>query len=225
MSMSLKIQVAIIDFGMGNLFSIKRACEHAGLRAVITCDSTDLLKSDAVILPGVGAFGDAMESIESLDLVNPIKEFINTGKPFMGICLGMQLLLTESKEFGVYKGLDVISGSVERFLPKNNTGKKVKVPQTGWNRLAKPAEKNNSWNNSPLEGIEEGVFMYFVHSYYVVPKSQECILSYTDYEGVQYCSSLKQKNIFACQFHPERSSIQGLKIYENWAKEVGDARQ
>ena len=217
--------IIIIDYGMGNVGSILNMLKKIGAKAKISSELKIINKADKLILPGVGAFGDAMESIESLDLVNPIKEFINTGKPFMGICLGMQLLLTESKEFGVYKGLDVISGSVERFLPKNNTGKKVKVPQTGWNRLAKPAEKNNSWNNSPLEGIEEGVFMYFVHSYYVVPKSQECILSYTDYEGVQYCSSLKQKNIFACQFHPERSSIQGLKIYENWAKEVGDARQ
>ncbi|MFH1593936.1 MAG: imidazole glycerol phosphate synthase subunit HisH [Candidatus Omnitrophota bacterium] len=219
MPVNSKSNVAIIDFGMGNLFSIKRACEHAGLSAFITSDSAGIVNSDSAILPGVGAFGIAMRNIKKLDLAGPIKDFIGTGRPFMGICLGMQLLLTKSEEFGVHEGLNIIKGSVVNFSSGRDSNKGMKVPQVGWNKLKRPDDKKGDyWEDSLLRGIRDGEFMYFVHSYFVAPDTHDSVLSYTSYEGIRYCSSLERDNIFACQFHPERSAGQGLKIYQNWAE-------
>jgi len=216
-----KTSVAIIDYGMGNLFSVKRACEEVNLHATITSDPEAILKKDAAILPGVGAFGDAMKNIRNLNLIDSIKDFIRSGKAFMGICLGMQLLMAESEEFGIHEGLGVIEGSVIRFSKKLNKEKIMKVPQVGWNTIHKPKGKSGDiWQNSPLKGIPEDTFMYFVHSYYVSLKNREDALSNTVYEGIDYCSSLKVNNIFACQFHPEKSAKNGLKIYRNWAREI-----
>lgn len=215
----LKIPVvSIIDYGMGNLFSVKQACEHAGLKTIITSDKEDILNFDAAILPGVGAFGDAMENLEKMDLIKPILDFINSDKPFMGICLGMQLLMSESEEFGRHKGLDIIKGRVVKFSVKNSFGETEKVPQVCWNRINKPLAPNGvTWDDSPLAGICNDEFMYFVHSYYCKPANNEIILSITRYADTEYCSSILWKNIFACQFHPERSALQGLKVYKNWS--------
>lgn len=209
------ITVAIIDYETGNLFSVEHACEYVGLSAAITSDSTVIMDADAVILPGVGAFGGAMENLKRLDLEFPLKDFIATGKPFMGVCLGLQLLFSESEEFGRHKGLGIIEGSVVRFPAQTAVGEPVKVPHIGWNRIHKPSGKD--WDNSPLRNLNEGEFMYFVHSYYPEPLSKDVILSITDYEGVQFCSSISQKNVFACQFHPEKSAKAGLEIYKQWA--------
>ena len=201
-------KVAIIDYGMGNLFSVKLACEQVGLDSLITNNKAEILTADALILPGVGAFADAMNDLSKMDLVNTIKEFINSGKPFLGICLGMQLLMTESEEFGKHKGLDIIKGKVLKF-----DNKKEKVPQVGWNKII----KNKDWENSLAENLSDGEYMYFVHSFYCQPEDEEIILSETDYAGETYCSSLKKDNIFACQFHPEKSGEKGLLIYKNLA--------
>ena len=213
------LNVAIIDYGMGNLFSVKQSCKYIGLNPIITADNNEIKSSDALILPGVGAFGDAMENLRQLDLINPIKEFISTGKPFMGICLGMQLLLTESEEFGTHKGLDIIKGKVVKF---NNN---VKVPHVGWNQifLPKKAEKNY-WDNTPLKNLNNGEYMYFVHSYYSVLSDEQSILSVTYYADIEYCSSLLKGNIFAFQFHPEKSAHEGIKVYENWASIIRNKR-
>jgi glutamine amidotransferase len=174
--------------------------------------------SDAMILPGVGAFSDAMNNLRKLDLVSSINEFIATGKPFMGICLGMQLLMTESEEFGNNKGLDIIKGSVVRFPTENSGNKRNKIPQVGWNQIFLPSfASENFWDNSPLQNIRNGEFMYFVHSYYPVPADTETVLSTTNYEGAQFCSSILWRNIFAVQYHPEKSASEGIRIYENWA--------
>ncbi|MBI1911084.1 MAG: imidazole glycerol phosphate synthase subunit HisH [Deltaproteobacteria bacterium] len=209
-------KVAIVDFGLGNLFSIKLACEASGLTPKITSDPYETTGADALILPGVGAFGDAMESLERLGLISAIMEFAASGKPLLGICLGMQLLMSESEEFGSHKGLGIISGPVVRFRDIGN--KKIKVPQVGWNRIFKT--DSGGWDSSSLKGIGDGTYMYFVHSYYAVPSLSEAVLCETDYEGHRYCSGISWRNISAFQFHPEKSSKMGVMIYRNWAETV-----
>lgn len=206
--------IAIVDYKMGNLFSVKHACEHVGLCPVITSDPNAILSSDGVILPGVGAFGQAMANLKELNLISTLYHFIDKGKPFMGICLGFQLLMSESEEFGMNRGLDVISGRVKKF-PTEIEEKKIKVPQIGWNTLIFNSNLKN--DHSPLKGIDDHEFMYFVHSYYVETESDKVVLSYTTYEGIKYCSSILKENVFATQFHPEKSGKKGLEIYKKWA--------
>jgi glutamine amidotransferase len=212
-------RIAIVDYGLGNLFNIKHACQYAGMKADVTSSKDDIFKADAVILPGVGAFGDAMASLKRLDLVDPLKELAEIGKPLIGICLGLQLLLTSSNEFGEHKGLNVIKGKVRRFESPVASDQILKIPQVGWNRISLPVyEKKDcrlEWEDTLLEGIKNNSFMYFVHSYYGVPDNPSVILTETIYGDISFCSSLKYKNIYAFQFHPERSGTNGLKIYEN----------
>ncbi len=225
MAVSNKGKVALIDYDMGNLFSVKQACERVGLEAVVASDPAIIAKADAVILPGVGAFGDAMESLERSGLVAAIKDFVRTGRPFMGICLGMQLIMSGSEEFGSHAGLGLIEGSVLRFNNSKAGSPRVKVPQTGWNRIyASDRGEDGKFKYSPLEEIKSGQYMYFVHSFYAVPKDERVILSTTEYEGTKYCSSIAKDNIFACQFHPEKSGVWGLRIYQNWANIVNTKR-
>ena len=214
-------KVAIIDFQMGNLFSVNRACEDVGLAPLITSDPAAILSADAVILPGVGAFGDAMNNLKILDIVDPLKDFISSGKPFLGICLGLQLLMSESSEFGRYKGLDIIKGAVVKFPETIQEEYNVKVPQVGWNKIYRPSGENGErWQNSMLSGIRDTEYMYFVHSYYVVPEDSSIVLSNTNYEGTEYSSSICLNNVFACQFHPEKSSNEGMKIYKNFSAQL-----
>jgi glutamine amidotransferase len=210
-------QVAVIDIKMGNLFSVKHACEFAGLEPVITTDISTILESRALILPGVGAFGDAMNTLGEMDLLKPIKEFVESGRPMMGICLGMQLLFTESNEFGPHRGLGIIEGSVIKFPSKNQQNETIKVPHVGWSGIFQSDFSRKDWVNSPLDKIRNGEFMYFVHSFYPIPQNQNIILSTTSYEGTKFCSSVQLGNVFACQFHPEKSGRAGIYIYKNWA--------
>ena len=216
------IKVAIIDYEMGNLFSVQHACEYVGLVPTVTKDPKEIMNSDAAILPGVGAFAAAMNNLQRLDLISCIHDFISTGKPFMGVCLGLQLLFTESEEFGASKGLGIIDGQVLKFPYKNLSGKDVRVPQIGWNKIysGSGADSKDKWNKSPLRGVMNDEFMYFVHSFYTKPSSKETELSLTNYEGIEYCSSVIHKNIFASQFHPEKSALKGIKIYKNWAEDI-----
>jgi glutamine amidotransferase len=221
-----KPRVAIIDYEMGNLFSVDHACKYVGLEPYMASDASRIMESDAVILPGVGAFGDAMRNLEKLDLVEPIKDFINSGKPFMGICLGMQLLMSESEEFGRFNGFDIIKGNVVRFLSRGTCGNRVKVPHVGWNNIYYPCEeKMDTWRTTCLADIKAGEYMYFVHSFYVVPSDGLVILSLTEYEGTEFCSGLLYGNVVAFQFHPEKSSKEGIKIYRNWAESVKRSRE
>ena len=208
-------KIVIIDYGLGNLFSIKQACIHAGLHATITASKSEILAANGVILPGVGAFGDAMDALKRLDLVTLLKDFASANKPIVGICLGMQLLMNESYEFGIHKGLGIIEGVVLPFKKKGETFR-VKVPHIGWNQIF-PTENILSWSNSLLKGLPEGEFMYFVHSFYVEPNDSNVILSKTTYGEKEFCSSLEFGNISAFQYHPERSGNLGLRIYENLA--------
>jgi glutamine amidotransferase len=209
------LKISIIDYRMSNLFSVQQACENVGLSAIITSEKKDILDADGIILPGVGAFGEAMLNLGELDLIEPLKDYIKSGKPFFGVCLGMQLLMSESDEFGIHRGLDIIKGRVIKFSGNSKEGMKIKVPQIGLNQIWRP--EHAQWDSTPLQGIANGEFMYFVHSYYVLPDNMGDALSITGYEGFNYCSSLMRDNIFAAQFHPEKSAGNGLEIYRNWA--------
>ena len=212
-------KVAIVDYGVGNLFSVKHACDSVGLHASITSLKQEILSAEAVILPGVGAFGDAIEALRRLDLIQVLREVAASSRPFMGICLGMHLLMDESHEFGNHKGLGIIKGSVITLeKPTDISGKRLKIPHIGWNHVCKAKGfDSNSWDNSALEGLVDGEFMYFVHSFYVKPADPGLNLSITQYGDIEFCSSFQYKNIFACQFHPERSGTKGLQIYRNIA--------
>lgn len=208
-----KKKVVIIDYNLGNLFSVKQACDTVGINAIISSDKLEILKADALILPGVGAFNEAMQNLRELDLITAIKTKVNGGVPLFGICLGLQLLFTESEEFGTGGGLDLISGVIKRF-PEEYNQTKIKVPHIAWNKIY---SNNQGLKSSDLLGLDENEFMYFIHSYYVKPKENPCILTNTNYNGIEFCSSVLKNNIFATQFHPEKSGEKGISIYKNWA--------
>ncbi len=225
--------VAVVDYGLGNLFSVLNACQFVGLEPVVTRSRQDILKADVVILPGVGAFGDAMDCLRRLDLVSPLRDVAASNTPLVGICLGMQLLMNESSEFGTHEGLGIVAGSVVRFEnPVGQSGHRsvcqpLKVPQVGWNRVYGPSATeprggaaNNPWNGSPLDGLNEGDHVYFTHSFYARPDDRGVVLSLSRYGDIEFCSSLRARNVFAFQFHPERSGPTGLAIYRNLARLV-----
>jgi len=209
-----KNRVVVIDYQMSNLFSVQNACNYVGMNAIITSDKNIIMKADAAILPGVGAFGNAMSNLKKLDLIGSIQEFIQMGKPFMGVCLGMQLLFTESEEFGYHKGLDIIKGKVKKFSKSSGD----KIPQIGWNKINKVKNDKTRWKASPLREIKDDEYAYFVHSYFVEPEDKDVVLSVTRYADIDYCSSIISGNIFATQFHPEKSGQEGIKIYKTWAE-------
>jgi glutamine amidotransferase len=199
-------KIAIIDYGMGNLRSVQKALEFVGAEVKITQSSDDVLKADKVVLPGVGAFAVAIEKLKSLNLIDSIIKVIKSDKPFLGICLGLQLLFSQSQEAKGLRGLDIFKGSVDKFQG-------VKVPHIGWNQL-----KKNQQNNCGLfEEVDEGSNMYFCHSYFVNPEDKSIIAAKTDY-GKDFVSAVSRGNIFGVQFHPEKSQRQGLKILENFLK-------
>jgi glutamine amidotransferase len=202
------IMIAIIDYGMGNLKSVANAFAAIGSEAVVTGNPGMLEEASHLVLPGVGAFGDCMANLRRYALIEPIRRAISRGKPFLGICLGLQVLFTESEEFGRHNGLDLIAGRVRRF-PFEHARSGVKVPHMGWNALSIK-------RSAPLlDGIEAGAYAYFVHSYYVEPDDPSVICTITDY-GIPFVSSIWRENIFACQFHPEKSQTIGLRLLRNF---------
>lgn len=219
----MSAKISVVDYALGNLESIRLAFAHVGVEATVTGDAAELRDAQALILPGVGAFGDAMKALEERGLVEVLHEFAATGRPLIGICLGMQLLLSHSEEFGDHTGLGLVAGKVRRFpAPElgddGRYGPGAKVPQVGWNPVEPPVDRPAAWSGSPLEGIEAGAHMYFMHSYYVAPEASDDVLCETEYAGVRFCSALQRDNIVGFQFHPERSSEAGLAIYRNLAE-------
>jgi imidazole glycerol-phosphate synthase subunit HisH len=201
--------IAIIDYGMGNLRSVQKGFERVGFQAEVTRDVGKIISARGVVLPGVGAFQACMENLRRFELIEPIREVVRAKKPFLGICLGFQLLFSESEEFGTQKGLDLFGGKVVGF----HLNGRLKVPHMGWNRV----EKKKS---SPfMEGISSGDYVYFVHSFYVVPDDASVIATTTDY-GSPFVSSIATEHLFACQFHPEKSQELGLRILSNFGRFV-----
>ncbi|OGQ09571.1 MAG: imidazole glycerol phosphate synthase, glutamine amidotransferase subunit [Deltaproteobacteria bacterium RBG_16_71_12] len=212
-------RVAIVDFGLGNLFSVQQACAAVGLEAVITPRADDVQRADAVVLPGVGAFADAMRALREARVDLALRAASDSGKLVIGICLGMQLLFSSSDEFGSNEGLGIVPGVVRR-LPQGKTGaheRRSKVPEVGWNAIRRASD----WQSTPLEGVEDDAQLYFVHSYYGVPVDDGAVLSTTTYGGTTYCSSVRQGRTYGFQFHPERSGPTGLKLYENIRRQLG----
>ena len=204
--------IAVVDYGRGNLGSVAKALARLGLSAAVTEDPRLVADADAVVLPGDGAFHDAMGSLERLGLVDPLRACLEDGRPFLGICLGYQLLFTESEEFGHGKGLDVIPGSVRRFPPG------LKVPHMGWNRVSHPGD-------SPLfDGIPSGAHFYFVHSYYPDTADTSLQVAQCTY-GITFAAAVSRGPLFATQFHPEKSQRWGIKLLENFAAYVRDRRR
>jgi len=211
-----KVQVAVIDYGLSNTFSIKKALESLGAQVNITHKKEKILGAQAVVLPGVGAFEVGMKNICEFGLVDCLKEFVTSGRPILGICLGMQLFLSRSEEGGIYKGLDFIKGTVTRLKenPQN-----LKIPHIGWNmiKFLKPGSSNDDrWSCVIVEGIPDASFVYFVHSYVPVLNEPKYVTALTEYGENQFCSILKKGNIMGCQFHPELSGAIGLKILKNF---------
>lgn len=202
----MNTRIAIVDYGMGNLRSVQKAFERIGFEAKLTCQPEEIADASAIVLPGVGAFRDAMEQLGRLGLIEPILQSLKKGRPYLGICLGLQLLFSESEEFGPCRGLDLIKGKVVRFRPDPEH----KVPHMGWNSIEKRKEVPF------LRGLKSGDYLYFVHSYYVVPEEEEWVSTVTHY-GISFVSSIVKENIFATQFHPEKSQRIGLRILENFA--------
>lgn len=195
--------IAVIDYGMGNLRSVQKALDVVGAKAKITSDPRDIKKCDKLVFPGVGAFGEAMKELKRRKLVEPIKYAIASGKPFLGLCLGLQLLFEKSEEAPGVRGLGILKGESKRFRVKG-----LKVPHMGWNSIdAKRADI--------VRGVPKGSYMYFVHSYYVKPKEKNVILTTTDY-GIKFVSGIRKDNIYGFQFHPEKSQELGLKILKNF---------
>lgn len=198
---------ALIDYGMGNLRSVSKALEKVGLKPLITSDAHIVSKADAVVLPGVGAFKDAVQNLKKAGLFPAVIRHIEKGKPYLGICLGLQLLFERSYEFGTEEGFGLLEGDVV-LLPTT-----VKVPHIGWNQVWKKKD------NLLFENIKDGDYFYFVHSYRVVPKKSEVIAALTDY-GINFVSAVEYGNVFGVQFHPEKSQKLGLKVLENFKKVV-----
>jgi glutamine amidotransferase len=201
--------ITIVDYGMGNLRSVQKGFERMGYSARVTRSPKEIGSAAGIVLPGVGAFGACMENLERFGLTEPVREFVLAKKPFLGICLGYQLLFSESEEFGPHKGLDLFPGKVLGFRPDNG----LKVPHMGWNQIERKKE-------TPfLSGIEEADYVYFVHSFYVVPQDPSLVATTTSY-GNSFASSIATDHLFACQFHPEKSQAVGLRILANFARFV-----
>ncbi|MDO3377657.1 imidazole glycerol phosphate synthase subunit HisH [Geoalkalibacter halelectricus] len=204
-------RITIIDYGMGNLRSVHKAFEQLGFSALVTDDPAVAARADHLVLPGVGAFKDCMDHLRTGGFIEPIRRHVESGRPFLGICLGLQLLFSESEEFGRHQGLGLIPGRVVRFPAGMRAGdEELKVPHMGWNRIAIK-------RHAPIyQGIEDGAFVYFVHSYHVVPADSAVVATTTDY-GMDFCSSIWRDNVMATQFHPEKSQQVGLRILQNFA--------
>ena len=198
--------IAIIDYGMGNLRSVQKAFEKVGHPAMVTNDPAVVAQAEKIVLPGVGAFEDAIAELRRRNLTGPVLAAIDAGKPFLGICLGLQMLFDVSHENGRHEGLGVLRGEVVRFdLPQGYS-----VPHMGWNQV------DVARRPPLLEGIDSGTYFYFVHSYYVVPQDAAVVATTTDY-GSPFCSMIWRDNVFASQFHPEKSQAAGLRLFRNFA--------
>lgn len=207
--------VTIVDYGLGNLFSVHRAFESLGYRAHISHVADEIVRSDRLVLPGVGAFSDGMAEMKSRELVGPVLEFIRQGRPFLGICLGMQMMFDRSHEFGVIEGLGIISGEVRKIESPTFKGKSLQIPHIGWSPLL-PNDQQRPWTGTPLGEVDRGATAYFLHSFAATSKVVGDTLAQTFYGDQKIVAAVGVDNAFGCQFHPERSGPTGLRIINSF---------
>ena len=207
--------IAIVDYDMGNLRSVSKALEHVGASVRVTSDPSEVASAEKLVLPGVGAFPAAMRELCARGLVEPIKRVIAEGRPYLGICLGLQLLFDDSEEGAGAKGLGVLAGQVRKFTTASEP--RLKIPHMGWNQVLGQRATAAGAACPLLEGISDGSYFYFVHSYYAQPADRSVVTLTTEY-GVPFASMVWKDRLFATQFHPEKSQALGLKLLENFVK-------
>tara|TARA_Y100000590_G_C15646506_1_gene987084 strand:- start:151 stop:792 length:642 start_codon:yes stop_codon:yes gene_type:complete len=208
-------KITIIDYGCGNILNLVRAITFLGYEVEATNDKKKIIESSHVILPGVGAFGNAIKQLEKYNLNNTILDYAKSNKPLLGICLGMQILFTLSYEFGVHKGLNLIKGEVVKISNKKNF--EIKIPHVGWNEIH-PKHDKKEWKNKILQNSLIGKSFYFVHSFVCLTKDPNSTIAVCDYSGISIPAVVSVDNIFGCQFHPEKSSEDGLVVLKNFCK-------
>jgi glutamine amidotransferase len=208
-------KVTVIDYGASNLLNVVRALEHCGAEVLIADQPETIINADRLVLPGVGAFADGMAGLQNKKLAEPIRFFCEKGNPFLGICLGMQMMLDSSDEFGRHKGLGLVPGKVISIPALGTNGEPHKIPHIGWNELRYP-EKGGNWDNSLFSKLCPGSSMYFVHSFMAVPNNDRHRLADCDYDGQSICAAIHSDNITGCQFHPEKSGELGLTIIKEF---------
>lgn len=207
--------VTLIDYGVGNLFSVQRALELCGAEVIVTSNPQQIERAERLVLPGVGAFADGMKGLVERSIDSAIVAYAKNGRPLMGICLGMQLLATVSEEFGHHNGLNIIPGRVVPVPATTADGRPHKIPHIGWAGLQRPARLAN-WNETILAGLDEGEEVYLVHSYAVVPDDDAYRLANCDYDGQGICTAIRRGSVYGTQFHPEKSGQVGLRILRNF---------
>jgi glutamine amidotransferase len=222
----MKPRVLVVDYGVGNLLSVCRAFEACGAAVELTGTPGRLAAAERLVVPGVGAFGDCMHELERRALVDPILDFIGSGRPLLGICVGMQMFMDIGEEFGEHQGLGLIRGRVRAIAPTAADGRRHKIPHIGWNALAKP--EGMDWSGTILDGIEPGSTCYFVHSFTAEPEDDRYRLADSDYNGRRISAALRVGNVYGTQFHPEKSGERGLRMLRNFLAlervAVGDDR-
>ncbi len=215
--------ITVLDYGLGNLFSIRRALAHVGADVEMTAEPETVRRAAGVVLPGVGAFADGMRGLAQRGLVDALREVVADGRPLLGICLGMQLLFDESEEFGRHDGLGLLQGRVVRLRDAAADATRVKIPHIGWRELMPTAGR--TWSSTILEGVRPGDAMYFVHSFVPEPAAEEIRVAEMDYGSHRYCVVAERGQVIGCQFHPEKSGDAGLHLLRNFVARVHRASQ
>lgn len=210
-------KVTVIDYGMGNLLSVRRALEHCGAQVEFADTASGIASADKLVLPGVGACGDGMANLHKRQLVKALRDYAQEGKLLLGICLGMQMLFDVNEEFGTHQALGVIAGKVAAIPRFAVDGKPHKIPHIGWSKLSIPNEQTQ-WQETILSGLDPGSYVYFVHSYTAIPENEENRLADCEYNQQQISAVVKQGNLYGCQFHPEKSGPIGLRILNNFVE-------
>ena len=211
----MTVEVTVVDYGVGNLMSVRGALEYCGAAIKYCADPDELLKADRLLLPGVGAFGNSMEDMRSARLIEPVREFAQTGNPILGICLGFQMLFSSSTEYGHHEGLNLTEGEVVEIPSTSKDGAPHRIPHMGWNELT---ACNGDWSGTILGNVEPGASVYFAHSYMGQPRDTSLGLANSDYNGVTILAAVQMDNVHGCQFHPEKSGQVGLTVIENYLR-------
>ena len=202
--------ITVIDYGAGNLLSVVRALRHIGADVRVTEDPDTIIRADHLVLPGVGAFGDCMKGLTDRKLIEPIHRFAETGRPFLGICVGMQIMMDEGEEFGLHAGLGLVPGRVVAIPGTDRDGDLLRIPHIGWDRITAP--EGQSWTGTCLETLPQGEWVYFVHSFAARPDEPSHILAESHYGGHSITAAIRRDNLTGCQFHPEKSGAAGLSV-------------